>query len=109
MYVTYVNILFQILTPVSRIIELIYELIPDIFCFTSRTPIAPPKQMLHSLNLEIVEKSTVTNRQSLSVLTLNLINIIHAGKPPLLFRKFLRSGIVHFYIKLWTLETRANI
>lgn len=105
MYVTYVNILFQILTPVSRIIELIYELIPDIFCFTSRTPIAPPKQMLHSL----VEKSTATNRQSLSVLTLNLINIIHAGKPLLLFRKFLRSGIVHFYIKLWTLETRANI
>lgn len=60
-------------------------------------------------NLEIVEKSTATNRQSLSVLTLNLINIIHAGKPLLLFRKFLRSGIVHFYIKLWTLETRANI
>lgn len=52
MYVTYVNILFQILTPVtSRIIELIYELIPDIFCFTSRTPIAPPKQMLHSLKI----------------------------------------------------------
>lgn len=51
MYVTYVNILFQILTPVSRIIELIYELIPDIFCFTSRTHIAPPKQMLHSLKI----------------------------------------------------------
>lgn len=51
MYMTYVNILFQILTPVSRIIELIYELIPDIFCFTSRTPIAPPKQMLHSLKI----------------------------------------------------------